>query len=203
MFDWIVSIIDASGLIGIAALMFIENVFPPIPSELVMPLAGFNAARGGDSLLAVVIAGSIGSVAGALFWYGIGRALGARRLKEFACEHGRWLTLTPSEIDRVTAWFHRRGRFAVLIGRLVPTVRTLISVPAGVARMPVGLFTLWSTIGTVAWTALLAGAGFALEAQYQLVAAWLDPISTAVVVGLVGYYLWRVWRFDPGELEAT
>ena len=203
MFDWITAILEGSGYAGVAFLMFIENVFPPIPSELVMPLAGFNAARGDQTLWGVVAAGSIGSVAGAVFWYWVGRRVGAARIKRFAATHGRWLTLTPAEIDRVTAWFDRHGQNAVLIGRLVPTVRTLISVPAGVARMPLWQFTLWSSIGTVGWTALLAVAGYLLEGQYERVQTWLDPVSIAVVVGILGYYLWRVWTFDARHPPET
>lgn len=197
MFDWITSLIDTMGLAGIAALMFIENVFPPIPSELIMPLAGFNAANGDQSLIPVILAGTVGSLAGALFWYWIGLRIGIERLKRFSRRHGRWLTLTPREIDAVSDWFHRHGPVAVLIGRLVPTVRTFISVPAGVARMPWWLFTLWSALGTLAWTSLLAVAGYALRSQYDRVAHLMDPVSTGVVLAIVGYYLWRVWRFDP------
>ena len=192
MFDWISGFVDAVGAIGIAVLMFLENVFPPIPSELIMPLGGFNAAAGREHLLAVIVAGSLGSLAGALFWYWIGRRLGTQRLKRLAARHGRWLTILPEDLDRSNAWFDRHGGSAVLIGRLIPTVRTFISVPAGVARMPMASFLTFTTVGTVSWTTVLAMAGYLLQAQYGLVAGWLDPVSTAVVVGILGLYLWRV-----------
>ncbi|AWI83168.1 alkaline phosphatase [Alloyangia pacifica] len=192
MFDWISGFVDTVGAIGIAVLMFLENVFPPIPSELIMPLGGFNAAAGREHLLAVIVAGSLGSLAGALFWYWIGRRLGTQRLKRLAARHGRWLTILPEDLDRSNAWFDRHGGSAVLIGRLIPTVRTFISVPAGVARMPMASFLAFTTVGTVSWTTVLAMAGYLLQAQYGLVAGWLDPVSTAVVVGIVGLYLWRV-----------
>lgn len=192
MFDWISGFVDAVGAIGIAVLMFLENVFPPIPSELIMPLGGFNAAAGREHLLAVIVAGSLGSLAGALLWYWIGRRLGTQRLKRLAARHGRWLTILPEDLDRSNAWFDRHGGSAVLIGRLIPTVRTFISVPAGVARMPMASFLAFTTVGTVSWTTVLAMAGYLLQAQYGLVAGWLDPVSTAVVVGIVGLYLWRV-----------
>lgn len=192
MFDWISGFVDAVGAIGIAVLMFLENVFPPIPSELIMPLGGFNAAAGREHLLAVIVAGSLGSLAGALFWYWIGRRLGTQRLKRLAARHGRWLTILPEDLDRSNAWFDRHGGSAVLIGRLIPTVRTFISVPAGVARMPMASFLAFTTVGTVSWTTVLAMAGYLLQAQYGLVAGWLDPVSTAVVVGILGLYLWRV-----------
>lgn len=192
MFDWIVSFMEGAGPLGVAFLMFLENVFPPIPSELVMPLAGFSAARGDMSLVAAIIAGTIGSVAGAYLWYWLGARFGDERLKRLAARHGRWLTVSPEEIERAEDWFRRHGRTAVLIGRLVPAVRTLISVPAGVSGMPLLPFLLYSTLGTVVWTSLLAGAGYLLEGQYERVAAWMNPVSNVVVVGLVGWYLYRV-----------
>ena len=192
MFDWISGFIDAVGAFGIGVLMFLENVFPPIPSELIMPLGGFNAAAGREHLVWVILAGSLGSLAGAVFWYWIGRRLGTHRLKRLAASHGRWLTILPEDLDRSNDWFTRHGGSAVLIGRLIPTVRTFISVPAGVARMPMASFLAFSAVGTVSWTALLAMAGYVLQAQYGLVAGWLDPVSTVVVAGIVGLYLWRV-----------
>ena len=192
MFDWITGVLDAVGLFGVAFLMFAENVFPPIPSELIMPLAGFNAAQGEGNIVLTIIAGSIGSLAGATLWYWIGHAIGADRLKRFAARHGRWLTITPDDIDQANRWFERHGALAVLIGRLIPTVRTLISVPAGVAGMPLAKFLLWSAVGTVAWTALLALAGYFLESQYERVSEWLNPVSTAVVAIIVAIYLYRV-----------
>ncbi|MEQ3624580.1 MAG: DedA family protein [Celeribacter sp.] len=192
MFDWITGAIDSMGLFGVALFMFLENVFPPIPSELIMPLAGFNAARGDMNLIAVIIAGSIGSLLGAQLWYEIGRRIGRRRLRTLADRHGRWLTVSPDEFDQADHWFERHGGMAVLIGRLIPTVRTFISVPAGIARMGRVYFLLLSGIGTVAWTTLLAVLGYVLEGGYDAVSTWLDPVSTAVVVALIGAYLYRV-----------
>ena len=195
MFDWITSVLDRAGALGVGFLMLLENVFPPIPSELVMPLAGFVAARGELGLVAVILAGSAGSLLGALLWYYLGRALGHERLRRLAARHGRWLTLAPEEVDRAEAWFARHGGAAVFGGRLVPGVRTLISVPAGVARMPLPRFLAWSALGTVIWTAALAGAGFLLEGRYELVSHWVNPVSNLVVAGLAAAYLWRVATF--------
>lgn len=192
MFDWITGIIDAIGAFGVGLLMFIENVFPPIPSELIMPLAGFNAANGAQNLWLVIVFGSLGSIAGALLWYWIGARIGMDRLRRLADRHGRWLTITPDELDRANGWFQRHGGAAVFIGRLIPTVRTFISVPAGVAGMPMGRFLAYTTLGTVIWTALLTLAGYVLQSQYDRVADWLNPLSTAVVVGIAGLYLYRV-----------
>lgn len=197
MFDWIVAVLDRAGYPGIALLMFLENVFPPIPSELIMPLVGFTAARGEFSLPLAVLSGTLGSLAGALLWYWIGLRFGRARIERLAERHGRWLTLTPADIERASAWFARYGGTAVLIGRLVPTIRTLISVPAGLHRMPAGLFLIYSGIGTLGWTGLLTAAGYVLEARYQDVSAYLNPVSTVVVVALLLWYFWRVATFKP------
>lgn len=201
MFGWITSFISATGVVGVALLMFAENLFPPIPSELIMPLAGFTSARGEMSLWLALVAGSAGSLLGAVLWYYIGARIGAVRLKHWSVRHGRWLTLSPGEVDDACRWFQRHGSKAVLIGRLVPGVRTLISVPAGIAGMPFAPFLLYSAIGTAAWTALLAGAGYVLESQYEKVADWINPVSNVVIGLLVVWYLYRVATFrrrEPG-----
>jgi membrane protein DedA with SNARE-associated domain len=195
MFDWITSFITKAGVAGVALLMFAENVFPPIPSELIMPLAGFTAARGQMNFILALAAGSFGSLLGAILWYYIGVKIGEERLKRWSANYGRWMTLSPAEIDHACEWFHRHGGKAVLIGRLVPAVRTLISVPAGIAGMPLKPFLLYSTIGTVLWTAFLAGAGYLLESQYHKVAQWMNPISNVVIGLLVLGYLYRVATF--------
>lgn len=197
MEDFVHMMMQRFGATGIALLMFLENVFPPIPSELIMPLAGYRATQGDMSIVTVIIAGSIGSLLGILPWYLAGRLLGERRVKAFAARHGRWLTLTPADVDAAERWFREKGMMAVLLGRLVPTVRTLISVPAGIARMPFVPFLLFSAVGTVAWTSLLALAGYALGQAYDTVAAYVDPVSTTILVVMVVVYLYRVVRYQP------
>ena len=157
-----------------------------------MPLAGFNAARDTMSLPLVILAGSAGSLAGAYLWYWIGRRIGFERLCHLSQRHGRWLSVSPDEFDRANGWFDRHGGSAVLFGRVIPTVRTFISVPAGVRRMSRGWFLGLSALGTVIWTSVLTLAGYWLEGGYEAVSAWLNPLSTVVVLALVGTYLWRV-----------
>ena len=195
MFDWITQLVQQTGYLGIAILMLAENVFPPIPSELIMPLAGFSALRGDLNIFLVILAGTVGSLLGALFWYYLGRWLGLDRLKNWAGRHGRWLTIAPGEVDQAKDWFDRHAGRAVFFGRLVPAVRTLVSVPAGIAPMPLPAFLAYSTIGTGLWTAFLAGAGYLLGTQYELVQGWVNPISNVVVVALVLIYLYRVVTF--------
>ncbi len=202
MFDWITGLIDALGTIGVGVLMFLENVFPPIPSELVMPLAGFIAARGSMNLVMVILAGSAGSLAGAWFWYWIARRLGRDRLRGFTERHGRWTGITPEDLDRSDDWFARRGAAAVLFGRMIPTVRTFVSVPAGLSEMPVIAFLGYSLVGTAIWTTILTLLGYWLESGYTAVADWLDPVTWAVVILLIGGYLWKVATYNQRRARA-
>jgi membrane protein DedA with SNARE-associated domain len=154
------------------------------------------AGRGGISLVGAIVAATIGSVAGALGWYWVGWWLGLERLKSWAAKHGRWITLSPEEIERADAWFDRHSGKSVLIGRLIPTIRTLISVPAGISGMTLRRFLLFSTLGTAAWSALLIGAGYLLGEQYESVGNWLNPVSNLVAAGLGLWYAYRVLTFD-------
>ena len=192
MFEWITHLVSQGGYAGVAGLMLLENLFPPIPSELIMPLAGFVAARGELQVALVILAGTAGSLVGALPWYCAGRWLGRDRIRRLAERHGRWLTVSASEFDRAAAWFDRYGGWAVLVGRLVPGVRTLVSVPAGVAGMGLGRFLLLSAAGSFAWTAALTAAGYLLQDHYALVADYLDPASKAILGGIVLLYVYRL-----------
>lgn len=199
MFDFITKFLESSGYLGVFALMALENMFPPIPSELIMPFAGFVAARGDLHVAGVLIAGTAGSIAGALPWYYAARIYGKERLENFADKHARWMTVTHGEIDHALEAFERHGRKVVLFGRLIPAIRTLISVPAGLACMPLGQFLLFSTIGSLIWTGILTGAGFLLESQYERVAEYVDPVSKAILVGLVLWYVYRVITWKPAK----
>lgn len=195
MSEWIIDFIQRGGYAGIALLMLLENVFPPIPSELVLPFAGYVAATGKLHPAGVLLAATAGSLLGALPWYWAGRKLGHGGLQRFAARHGRLLTLTPSDVDRAQDWFRRHGPASVGFGRLVPGVRSVISMPAGVGQMPVGSFLLWSTAGTLLWSALLLGVGYLLESQYEQAHKAIEWVTRGVVAAMVAAYLWRVARF--------
>jgi len=190
--EWIIGFIQSHGLAAVALLMFLENVFPPLPSELIMPFAGFAAARGDMNVVLVAIAGAAGSVAGAALWYWIGRHFGVDRLRVWTEKHGSVLAMSPQDVDRAKNWFERRGTFAVFLGRLVPAVRTLISVPAGMLAMRLPKFLLWSAAGSLLWSALLAGAGYLLEDRFDQATGLLDTATKVIVAVLVAVYLWRV-----------
>lgn len=194
MFDFITGLIDQMGVTGVALMMFLENIFPPIPSELIMPMAGFNAAEGRMPLWGVLAAGTIGSIAGAVVWYELGRALGEARFLALIERFGFWATISREDAEYALHWFRTKGGWAVLLGRMVPAVRTLISVPAGLAGMPRLRFLILTSIGSLIWISFLTGAGYLLQAEYHRIAIWLDP-GTTIVVGLfVVIYLYRIAR---------
>lgn len=203
MADWVIDVIGRLGYAGVAMLMLLENLFPPLPSELIMPFAGFLAARGELHPVGVVAAGTIGSLLGALPWYWAGRKLGADRLKDLARRHGRWIALTPEEIDRGRALFEKKGAMVLVFGRLVPALRTVVALPAGLARMGVVPFLLWTAVGSVVWTALLTLAGYLLESQYERIGKWLNPVSTVVFAIIAIWYVVRVIRHPSGEGKAA
>jgi membrane protein DedA with SNARE-associated domain len=190
--DWIVRTLRDLGSLGVGLLMLLENVVPPIPSELIMPLAGYHARRGDLSLAAAISAGSAGSLLGACAWYWLGRAWGAERVERWVRRYGYWLTVTPKEYARARDWLSTRGQWALLVTRLVPGVRTLVSLPAGAAQVPFVPFLLFSAAGTVAWTAALAAAGYALAEQHEKVGRWLGPVSAVLLGGLAVTYVVRL-----------
>ena len=195
MFDVISSWIAKAGPLGVFLLMFVENLFPPIPSEVIMPLAGYQAAAGAMSFGGVVAAGTLGSVLGALAWYGVGRYVGLDRLATWAERHGRWLTLRPDEVRRADEWFRRYGVVAVCVGRSLPGVRGVICIPAGIAGMPIVPFLVSCSLGSLAWCTLLTVAGYVLRANFRLVEHWLNPVTTAFLLICIATYLYRVATF--------
>ena len=162
-------------LIGLALLL--ENVVPPIPSELVMPLAGFLVQQGKLQFVPVVVAALIGTVLGAWFWYGIGRLVNEQRLEHLIGRHGRWLGLKPADLAVSRRWFSRHGAAVVFWGRLVPGVRPFVSIPAGIELMPQRSFLLWTTAGSLIWILVLVTAGLLLGSGYRQILVWLEPLS--------------------------
>jgi len=189
MQDWIRSLMNYP---GIAFLMFLENVFPPIPSELIMPLAGFETGQGKLSLFGVIAAGAVGSLIGQLPLYYLGSYFGRDKLKKWADDHGEWLALSGEDIEKADDWFKKHGSKAVILGRLVPGVRSLISVPAGMAHMNLGRFLLYSAIGTTAWAGLLAWLGSLLGNNYEQVSKYIGPATYVVLGGMLLYFVYSV-----------
>ncbi|WP_182868788.1 DedA family protein [Rhodopirellula sp. JC639] len=191
MSDWIHDILDQFGVVGVGMMMLIENIFPPIPSEVVMPWAGYAVSQGDLSFFGAVAAGSVGSFLGALAWYLFARWFGRDRLTNWVRRHGWWLTISTSDIEQMEAWFARWGHWAVLLCRMIPGLRTLISVPAGFANMAIGKFCVYTAVGTVLWTALLAALGWWLADSYEQLVTPLSWVSTAVIAGMFAWWLFR------------
>lgn len=192
MLAWITNLMNSMGYFAIVLLMFLENVFPPIPSELIMPLAGFTATQGKLSLVVVIIAGTLGSVLGALPLYYLGKVVGQERLVAWADKHGKWLALSGKDIAKSKEWFDKHGHKAVLLCRLVPGVRSLISIPAGIGQMNLAQFLLYSALGAGLWTAVLAFAGFKLGQNYDKVDQYLGPAAYVVLGAIAIAFVFRV-----------
>lgn len=180
--QWVLVMMDKLGLFGVTLMMFLENVFPPIPSELVMPAAGFAAAMEQMHLIAVIIAGTLGSVLGALPLYYLGTILDERHLYHFAEKYGKYFLIKPKDVTSAQRWFDEYGKSVIFFGRMIPGIRSLISIPAGMARMPVLPFLTLTALGSAIWTTLLAYAGYVLGANYEAVATFIEPISKIVVI---------------------
>lgn len=182
---WIEQVILILGYPGILALMFLEGVLPPIPSEIVMPFAGSLAQQGRLNLWGIVAAGTAGSLAVALLYYGLGRWLEAHAVRQLIRRYGRWLLLSEQDWDRAMRVFRRHGQGVVFAGRLVPGLRSLISIPAGLDRMRLSTFLVLTTLGSLAWNALLAQIGLMLGANWQDVLGAIDRYDRLIQVGLV------------------
>ncbi|CAA9445809.1 MAG: Alkaline phosphatase [uncultured Rubrobacteraceae bacterium] len=193
--QWVMDVISALGYLGLALLLVAENLFPPIPSEIVLPLAGFLVGRGDLNFWGALVAATLGSVLGALILYALGR-WGGRRL---VLRYGSWLRVDKKRLDRAEGWFRSYGDWVVLFARVVPVARSIISIPAGTARMPLARFVVLTTIGSALWNAVLIGAGVFLGANWALVQDWIGSYSNtvlvvatvAVAVFLVLYYFRR------------
>ena len=205
MSDWVVRLIEQSGYLGVGFLMFLETIFPPIPSEVIMPVAGVAAAQGKLDFALVVLAGTTGAMLGNTVWYLGARALGVHRLRPFIRKYGKWLTVNWSEVQRAEHWFGIHGSAFVLIARMLPTVRSLVSIPAGLLRMRFRSFLIASTVGTAGWTVLLAAAGYKLEQNVGEVSHFIGPASNAILIVLAAGYVWRLLthKTEPDDPESV
>lgn len=195
---WIEELIAAIGYPGIVAVMAIENIFPPIPSEAVLPFAGALAADGELSFWGVVAAGTAGSVLGAVVLYAVGyvaREAGVRRL---VAAYGRYVFISEHDLDRAAGWFQRYGEAVIFFGRLIPIIRSIVSVPAGYTRMNPVRFLLYTTLGTALWSLLLTYAGWVLGENWETIREYTGPYENgalaAIVLAAVGFVGWRAIR---------
>ena len=192
---WVLIIMAKFGYLGIIFAMFAENVFPPIPSELIMPAAGFAVARGDLNLILVILAGTLGSVIGALPLYYLGRLLNEDRLMVFTEKYGKYVFVKPSDISSSSVWFDKHGSKAVFFGRMVPGIRSLISIPAGMSKMPILPFLVFTALGSSIWTSLLTIAGYYFGENYEVIEIMLAPYSKGflllAVVIIIAWFMKR------------
>lgn len=191
---FVTDLVETLGYVGVAFLVALENVFPPIPSEVVLPLAGFVAGRGDASLVGMIVAATIGSVVGAWALYGIAAAIGERRLRAFIARYGKWFGLKEADLVRAEEWFDRRSTMAVLAGRCVPLIRSIVSIPAGFRRMPLLRFTLLTAVGSLVWNTALMVAGAILGDRWERVGDAVGLLQAVVVIVVIALVAWFVWK---------
>ena len=196
--DWIVNLMETLGAPGVGIAILLENLFPPIPSEVVLPLAGFTVAQGNLNLVSVFIWSVLGSVVGAYILYGVGAWLGLKRLRAIA----DWMWLVKaSDVDAAMNFFHKYGKPSIFFGRLIPGVRSLISIPAGLDRMNLVMFGLWTTLGSGIWNAILIYLGLLLGENWERATAWADTYSSVIyvilaliILGFLAFFIQRAVR---------
>lgn len=211
---WVQDVINQFGYLGVALLVVLENVFPPIPSEIVLPFAGFAAQQGAvdiaagavqsdTSVIGMMIAATVGSVVGALILYFVSAAIGPDRLRAFVEKFGKWFGVKSSDLVRAEAWFDRRSVVAVLVGRCVPLIRSIVSIPAGFRRMKLTSFIALTALGSAAWNVALIGAGAVLKDQWDRVGDYVGifqwVVVAAIIVALAKFVLSRIKRRNTSK----
>lgn len=197
---WAADVMTNLGGPGVGAIVALENLFPPIPSEVVLPLAGFLTGQGNLSVVAVILWATAGSVIGAVVLYGLGAVLGRDRLRRIA---DRVPLVSVHDLDRAEQWFARRSGRAVFVGRMVPVVRSFVSVPAGVERMPLPKFVAYTTAGSALWNALFVLLGYALGSRWQSVGTYSTYLNNAIIaLVVVGVVVVVVRRIRAGRQQT-
>ncbi|OAL81285.1 alkaline phosphatase [Acinetobacter sp. SFB] len=192
--EWIISIMEQLGYFGIALLMFLDNIFPPIPSEIIMPSAGYSASQGQLFLVGVIIAGSIGSLIAAAILYWIGYKFNHASIFRFVDRYGKYLFIKSLDVKKSLDWFEQYGDRIVFFGRMIPAVRSLISIPAGMSHMPFWKFMFYSSLGTVIWTTLLACVGFYFGENQALMQNIFSQISHFIIILVTAIIIWILYR---------
>ena len=194
MDNWVIQIIERLGYLGIAFLMFMDNVFPPIPSEIIMPSAGYTASRGQLQIVGVIVAGSIGSILAAAVLYAIGRKIPRELMFKWVDRYGKYLLIKSQDLQKALDWFEQYGHRIVFFGRMIPAVRSLISIPAGMSHMPFGKFMLYSSLGTIIWTTFLACVGFYFGENQQLMFAIMHRVGYVILALAIIVCVWWLYR---------
>lgn len=193
MSDWATRVMDALGYAGLAFLVALENVFPPIPSEVILPLAGFNSSRGSMNIFLAILAATVGSLVGAVILYYIGYIFGEERVRYIINRWGKWLGFKESDVDLADRWFDRHGGVAVMLCRVIPIVRSLISIPAGLRKMPLLSFIFYTTVGSLVWNSVLVTAGYLLGDNWDHVEQYVGYLQYVVILVVLVIGVWWVW----------
>lgn len=195
MENWITDIMSQYGYIGIFLLIMLENIFPPIPSEVILTFGGYMTTQSSMTEMGVILVSTAGSIVGAVILYGIGRMLDVKRLEKIVDRYGRVLRLTRKDIYKADSWFDKYGIWTVLFCRLIPLIRSLISIPAGMSNMKFGLFLLFTTLGTLIWNTILVSVGAAVGDNWESIVGVMDVYSNIVYVLLVLAGLAVIWWY--------
>ena len=197
MTEFILNLIAWGGYFGIFLLMALENILPPIPSEVIMGLGGMAVARGDMAMAPLLLWGTAGTTAGNYAWYAVGRYIGYERFRPFVERHGRWLTMEWRDVERLHLFFMRHGGWVVFVFRFMPTFRTMISLPAGMTAMPLWRFMLWTFLGSAIWNVILGGAGYFLGTRFAELDRYVGPVGIVLMVVAVLLYFYRVVTWRP------
>lgn len=192
--EWIINIMEQLGYWGIALLMFLDNVFPPIPSEIIMSSAGYSASQGQLLLFGVIIAGSIGSLLAAALLYWMGYKFKHESIFSWVDRYGKYLFIKSEDVKKSLTWFEQYGHRIVFFGRMIPAVRSLISIPAGMSHMPFWKFILFSGLGTIIWTTFLACIGFYFGENQALMQQIFNRVAYFIIAAVVLFLLWLLYR---------
>ena len=195
MENWITEVMNAYGYIGILLLIALENIFPPIPSEVILTFGGFMTTTSSMSIIGVIVFSTIGSVVGAIVLYGIGLLVDVKRLEKIVNKWGRLLRLTSKDIHKANAWFNKFGVWAVFFGRLVPLVRSLISIPAGMAHMNFIVFLLFTTIGSLIWNSVLVIVGAKVGSSWSTIVTYMNTYSNIVLILLTVMFVFVIFLY--------
>lgn len=204
MQEWIVQIMDQFGYWGIALLIAIENVFPPIPSEVILTFGGFMTTYTSLNTWLVALFATVGSVVGALVLYGVGRILKPERLEKLLSgKLGRILRLKPEDVDKADKWFRRKGKATVFFCRFIPIVRSLISIPAGMSKMNMGIFLLLTTVGTSIWNIVLVMLGAFAGASWEKIAGYFDIYGKIALIVIAAAFLIFIFLFYKSRKKKS
>ena len=203
MADFIFNFIAEGGYLGVFILMVLENIFPPIPSEVILPFIGLSIANGTLAALPALLAATAGSVLGTTLWFLVGRFVSVDRLRTFFIYYGAYVAISIEDFEHATAYFKRYQIPAVLGGRMIPTVRSVISIPAGSVHMSFGLFIMLTILGTALWNSLLMYGGYVLHHDFTSVEAYINPVANGIIMLMATIYLAQIVRFHVRRYRRT